>query len=488
MPFSQECATIQGIEEFSGFPCWKPMVQEGTFMNSADNTELFAHKPVPQAVFSLVLPTVISQLITVVYNMADTFFIGQIGDPDQVAAASLCMGLFIFLTGLANLFGIGGASLISRSLGKGDREKAQSAAAFSIWTAGAVALVYGIVLYLTRETVLPLIGANQDTYEYCLQYIYWTITIGAVPTVLNATFAHLIRAEGYSRQASLGMALGGILNMVLDPIFISTFGLEIAGAAIATMLSNLVATVYFIVFIRRHRSSLVISLNPRHYTWKKRIPVDVLLVGIPSCAMNLLAVLSNIFLNRLMASYCNEAVAGLGIAKKVDMLSFAIATGMSQGVLPLIGYNYAAKNYKRMMSAVKTTFIASLTVAVVGMVLLLTCATPIVNAFIDDPLTVEYGQRFQRIMCITGPCIAVTLIIMTLFQAVGRKVQPLVLSFLRKGSLDIPLMFWLNGLIGINGIAWAPPIADAAAMVVALCLFLPFWKELKGELEKGSKE
>lgn len=451
-------------------------------MKPTDNTELFERRPVPKAVFALVLPTVISQLITVAYNMADTFFIGQIGDPNQVAASSLCMGLFIFLTGIANLFGIGGASLISRALGVGDRERAKKAAAFSIWTAGCVGLVYGIVLYLLRDTVLPLIGANADTAGYCMQYILWTISVGAVPTVLNATFAHLVRAEGHSRQASIGMALGGVLNMVLDPLFISGFGLEIAGAAMATMLSNLIATFYFIIFIRKHRDSLVISLNPRYYTWKQRIPVDILLVGFPSCAMNMLAVLSNIFLNRLMASYCNEAVAGLGIAKKIDMLSFAVATGISQGVLPLIGYNYSAKNYKRMMAAVKTTFAISLTVAVVGVILLLTCATPIVRAFIDDPLTVEYGQRFQRIMCITGPCIAVSLIIMTLFQAVGKKTQPLILSFLRKGSLDIPLMFLMNDLIGIDGIAWAPPIADAAAMVVALALFLPFWKQLSREL------
>lgn len=451
-----------------------------------DNRELFERKPVPQAVFSLVLPTVISQLITVVYNMADTFFIGQIGDHNQVAAASLSMGLFIFLTGMANLFGVGGASLISRALGARDREKAKKVSAFCIWTAGGVALVYGLLLYLLRDTVLPLIGANEGTELYCQQYLFWTVTVGALPTVLSATFAHLVRAEGYSRQASIGMALGGVLNMILDPLFISVFKLEIAGAAIATMLSNVAAVVYFVVLILKRRDTSVITLNPRHYTLKQRIPLDVLLVGIPSCAMNLMAVLSNIILNRLMASYCNEAVAGIGIAKKVDMMNFAIATGMSQGVLPLIGYNYSAKNYKRMMSVIKTIFIASLTVAIASTVFLITCARPIVRAFIDDALTVEYGQKFQQIMCLTGPCIAVSLIIMTLFQSVGKKVQPLVLSFLRKGGLDIPLMYLLNGLMGEVGIAWAPPIADMAAMVVALCLFVPFWKHLQKELHASA--
>ena len=314
--------------------------------------------------------------------------------------------------------------------------------------------------------------------------IFWTITVGAVPTILNATFAHLVRAEGYSKQASFGMALGGILNIILDPIFISGFGFEIKGAAIATMLSNLIATLYFIVQILRKHNRTVIALSPRKYSISMRIPIEVLLIGLPSCAMNLMGVLSNITMNRLMVSYCNEAVAGIGIAKKVDMLAYAIATGMSQGVLPLIGYNYSSKNYKRMMSAVKTTFALSLTIAIVGMIFLITCAGPIVNAFIDDLLTVEYGQRFQRIICITGPCISVTMIVITLFQSVGQKVQPLILSILRKGGLDIPFMFLMNHLIGVNGIAWATPIADGAAMVIAIFMFISFWKKLRSEFKE----
>ena len=185
-----------------------------------DSAELFERMPVSRAVVSLVIPTVISQLITVVYNMADTFFIGQVGDPNQVAAVSLCMPMFIFLTGLANLFGIGGSSLISRCLGIGNRARAQKAASFSIWTAIAISLFYGILLQLFQSTILPAVGANTETYDFCCQYIFWTITIGAVPTVLNQEFAHLVRAEGYSKQASFGMALGGILNIILDPVFI----------------------------------------------------------------------------------------------------------------------------------------------------------------------------------------------------------------------------------------------------------------------------
>ncbi|MBR4036466.1 MAG: MATE family efflux transporter [Oscillospiraceae bacterium] len=445
------------------------------------NKEIFEKAPVKQAVVSLVVPTIISQLITVVYNMADTFFIGQIGDPNQVAAASLCMPMFLLLTGCANLFGIGGSSLISRCLGTGDTDKAQSVAAFSIWSASVVALVYGIVLYMVRPVILPLVGANEATFDYCSQYLFWTVTVGGIPTVLNALLAHLVRSEGRSRQASIGMAMGGIMNIILDPVFIQFFGLKVAGAAIATMLSNLTATLYFIMLIRSKDGASVISLNPRHYTLKMGIPKEVLLVGLPSCMMNFMGVFSNITMNRLMASYCNEAVAGIGIAKKVDMLAFAIATGMSQGVLPLIGYNYSAKNYKRMMESIKTTFRYSLMVATAGTIFLITCAGPLVRAFINDPLTVQYGQLFQRIICITTPCVSVTMIIITMFQSTGKKLQPLLLSLLRKGGLDIPAMILMNHLLGVNGIAWATPIADTGAMLCAILRFIPFWKRLKAE-------
>lgn len=439
---------------------------------------LFRDAPVGRAVLTLVIPTVISQLITVVYNMADTFFIGQIGDRNQVAAVSLCMPMFVFLTGLANLFGIGGSSLMSRSLGVGNRERARRAAAFSIWTAVAVSLLYGVGLLLAQPVLLPAVGADAETYDFCRQYIFWTVTVGAVPTVLSQALAHLVRAEGDSAQASFGVALGGVLNIILDPIFIFPLGLEVAGAAIATMLSNVIATLYFIVLIAKKRGATNISFHPRHYPRGGRIPREVLLVGLPSCLMTLMGVLSNITINKLMSGYSNAAVAGIGVAKKIDMLAFAIATGMSQGALPLIGYNYSSGNYRRMKAALKVDFLMSFAVALVGAVFLFTCAGPIVRAFIDDAETVRYGQLFQRIICITGPCISVTMLTITAFQSVGEKVKPAILSLLRKGGLDIPFMFLLDHLAGVNGIVWATPIADLGATAVAVILFVPFWRRL----------
>lgn len=448
-------------------------------MTNTEN-ELFAKKPVPVAVLTLVVPTVISQLITVLYNMADTFFIGQTGDPNQVAAANLCMPMFILLTGFANLFGIGGSSLISRCLGVGNSEKAKHAASFSIWTSIFLSFCYGTAIYLLRPVLLPAFGANEGTYEFCSQYIFWAICIGAIPTVLNAEFAHLIRAEGYSKQASFGMTMGAMLNIILDPIFIKMLDMQIAGAALATMLSNLASVIYFLQHLIRRQQNTAIILHPKYYTLSGHVPSEILLTGLPSAIMSLMSTFSNITLNKLMSSYSNEAIAGVGIAKKIDMLAFGIATGMSQGVVPLIGYNFSSGNFPRMKKAIKTTFMLSLGVAFASAVLLFTCAHPIVKSFIDDATTVEYGQRFQRIICITGPCISVTLIVITVFQSVGKKVQPLLLSLLRKGGMDIPFMFLMNAIVGVNGIVWATPIADFSAMVIAVMLFLPFWKRLKG--------
>lgn len=234
--------------------------------------ELFEKVPVTKAVLSLAVPTVISQLIMVLYNMADTFFVGQTGDPNQVAAANLCMPMIIFLTGIANMFGIGGSSLISRCLGSGNKEKAKKVSAFCVWASAPVSIIYGIAVYVLCPVILPAFGADAETYDFCRQYLFWTVAVGSVPLVLNAVFAHLVRSEGYSGQASFGMILGTVLNILLDPIFIITLKMQIAGAALATMLSNLAAAIYFVDFIGKKRGSTVLTTDPRFFSTKERIP------------------------------------------------------------------------------------------------------------------------------------------------------------------------------------------------------------------------
>lgn len=453
-------------------------------MTQADNRELFEERRISRAVISLVIPTIISQIITVVYNMADTFFIGQLNDPNQVAAATLIMPPFVMMTGIANLFGIGGASLIARSLGAGDRERARRCASFSMYTASAFALLYGLAVYLLAPVLFPLLGSDAHTYGFCMEYALWTIAVGAVPTVLNACLAHLVRAEGYAKEAGFGVALGGILNIILDPIFIFLFDFGVAGAAIATMLSNLMACCYFFLLLYRRREKTTIRFSPKYYSLRGGVPKEIMLVGFPSFMMILMGTFSNIVLNKMVVSYSNEAIAGMGIAKKIDVLAFAIANGMTQGVLPLIGYNYASQNHRRMRSAIKTSLLYSLIVATAGAVFLFVCAVPVVKFFIDNAATVAYGQHFLRVICITCPAISVTMMIITVFQATGQKTKPMLLSFFRKGGFDVPFMFVMDAAMGVDGIPWATPISDMLAMITALVLFIPYWKKVNARIRE----
>lgn len=445
-----------------------------------DNTELFESMPVSQAVISLAVPTVISQLITVIYNMADTFYIGQLNDPNQVAASTIALPLFMLLTGISNLFGIGGSSLISRSLGAGNREKARKTASFCVWSGVFVAFFYGIALMFLQPVLIPILGANDSTYAYIQQYMFWTIIVGAVPTVLNTELAHLVRSEGYSKQASFGVALGGILNIFLDPFFIFVLGLEIKGAAIATMLSNLTAVLYFAVLLYKKRRQTVILPHWNDFTFGEGIPKEVIAVGLTSFFMAMAGTCSNMVLNGIIAGYSNEAIAGMGIAKRIDLVAYAISQGMTQGVLPLIAYNYASGNLKRMLSAVKTTAVYALSIAVAATILLILGAAPVTRLFIDNAETVTHGKLFLKIIALACPLTTLNCIAITVFQAIGKKIQPLLLSLLRKGLSDIPFMFLYNHLFGVNGIAWATPTAECVGIIFSGIFIISLIKEIHG--------
>ncbi|MBQ3695513.1 MAG: MATE family efflux transporter [Alphaproteobacteria bacterium] len=448
--------------------------------------DLFQKMDVRRAVLTLVWPTIISQLIGVVYNMSDSFWIGQLNSPAQMAAATLCLPTFLFTMGISNIFGIGGASLMARCLGTKNYKKARATCSFCVWTAIVCALIYSFLFYVFDRQILHFIGATEETYLYSEKYAFWVVVLGAIPATLNGLFGHLVRSEGYAKQASFGMVLGLVLNIILDPVFIFVLNLEIVGAAIATILSMMVGCGYFIWFIKTRPAKSILTLKLKYYQARKRIASEVLLVGFPSTLMSFMAVASNVVLNVLTAGYSTFAIAGMGIAKRLDMVIFAISNGMGQGVLPLIGYTYAAKDFKRLRSAIKITFIYSMILAVLITLYLYFGANWTTQLFIEEPTTVAYGRDFLKIICLTCPCVSLTLIIMTIFQAAGKKIQPTILSIIRKGGLDIPLMFILNAWIGVMGLAWAIPVEDVLAMVVAIGLFIPFWRELKKK-EKGAK-
>ena len=430
-------------------------------MKDAEKLDLFAHCPVWKAVVKLAVPTVISQIILVVYNMADTFFIGLTGSDAMITAVTVCMPAFMFLSAISNLFGVGGASVIARALGAEDNDRAQNTAGFAFGGCVAVTLLYSIFAWIFEDTFMNLLGGRDpEVHASAIQYLRCTVIVGGVATSLNALLGHLVRSEGYATQASIGIAMGGILNIGLDPLFMFVLlpkGQEVLGAAIATTLSNLIATVYFLVlmFVRRERS--VLSLKPSWKMFSFGIPGDVLATGLPACLMTL----------------CGTAMqAGIGVAKKVNMLAHCIVRGMAQGVLPLIAFNFASGNLKRMKSAVTISTSISVLMATLCMAASLLFSRTLIGLFIQHgSSSVDYGAAFLRILCIGGPFSACAYAFISFFQATGEGMRSFILAILRKGILDIPLMFILKEIIPIYGIVWATPIADILCCIVALILF-----------------
>lgn len=430
---------------------------------------------------SLALPSVMGQIILVIYNMADTFYVGLTGSNEMITAVTICTPAFMFLSAISNLFGIGGASVISRSLGQKDEKRARAASSFAIWGCLAVTLCYSLGAFLLLDFFVDCLGGgNEGVHNFACSYVLVTVVIGGAATAMNTLLSHLIRAEGRSLQASAGIALGGLLNVALDPLFMFVIldkGNEALGAALATALSNLIALIYFITVIIIGRKKLVLSAKPTKAALGQKIPRDIFVAGIPACLMTLCENISYAILGNLMEEVGTAAQAGVEVAKKVNMLAHSVVRGMTQGVLPLIGYNYASGNRKRMKSVVYLSGAISITVSVICMTASLIFATGLITLFNPDGgEAITYGAKFLRILCIGAPFSAAAYTVISFFQAVGEGFKSLILALLRKGILDIPLMFILHAVYPVFGIVWATPIADIMCCVTAIILFFMFIK------------
>lgn len=448
--------------------------------------EVFEKAPYLKAILKLSLPSIIGQLILVFYNLADTFFIGLASqntyfvDRDLgnalIAGVTICMPVFMIITAISNLFGIGAASVMSRSMGKDNYERARNASRFAIWGCIATTLVYCLVILFTKNPLAMFLGGNdKGVASFAEPYILITVVICGIPTAVNTLLSHLFRGEGKSLHASTGIVLGGLLNVALDPLFIFVlFPIEKAAvaAALATGISNCIALIYYLITYLVMRKGLVISFKFKKKMFNEGVPVECLLIGLPACLMTLCENISYMILDWLMASVSTAALAGIGAAKKVNMFAHSIVRGMTQGVLPLIGYNKASGNRHRMRMIVYISAGISVGIALICMTLNLTIAVPLTQIFLHEEQSTQYGATFLKILSIGAPFSAVAYSVISFFQAVGKPWRSLILALLRKGILDIPLMFILQNPIPTNGIVWATPIADIICCVVAVVLFI----------------
>ncbi len=456
--------------------------------------ELFERMPVPKALATLAIPTIISQLITMIYNLADTFYIGLANNPSMTAASSVAFTLVFMMNALPNLFGVGGGSLISRLMGEKRDGEAGGVASFSFYMTLICAAVYSALVLIFMDPLLGLLGATDGSIVFARQYAFWVVVIGAVPATLSMTMAQLLRSEGFAGKASFGLGFGGVLNIILDPVFMFIVlepGNEVKGAAMATMISNIAVLVYFIINYILIKKQTVISLNPRKALLKSEHIKSVFAVGIPSALGSLLACLSNIVINNLASSYeylyGDVPVAAIGIAKKIDMLPMNVGFGLCQGMMPLVAYNFASGDHKRMRAIARAARNSSMIFAGFCILLFQLFAPYIAGVFNGHAETVEMSTKFLRILCLAVPFMLFNLQISFTFQAMGMGKESLILSSLRQGVVNIPLIFVMNSIFGLDGIVWTQLISDVITGVISYAVYRKSLKKLMSNAENNAE-
>lgn len=437
-------------------------------MENTEKSVLFEQMPVPQAARRLMIPTILSSLVMVIYSMADTYFVGRLNNPIENSAVTLAAPVLLAFNAVNNLFGVGSSSMMSRALGEQDIDKVKKSSAFGFYCALLSAIIMSLLCTVFFQPLLHLLGADAETVAATAAYMKWTVLLGAAPSILNVVIAYLVRAEGSALHASIGTMSGCILNIILDPIFIMPWGLDMgaSGAGCATFVSNCVACLYFFVLLFVKRKSTFVSIVPRDFKWKKEIVKGVCGVGVPASIQNLLNVTGMTILNNFTAVYGPDAVAAIGIVQKIYLVPMQVAMGASQGVMPLVGYSYSAKNYKRMKETVLFIAKVMVPVMVVSSIFCYFRAGWLVGLFMKKNEIVYYGRMFLRADSLAMTFLAVDFLAVGVFQAIGMGKKSLLFAILRKIVFEIPALIILNMLFGVYGIAYAAFVAE---FMLALC-------------------
>lgn len=461
--------------------------------NTIDKRTLFASTPVPKALMTLAVPTIISQMINLIYNMVDAFFIGRTGNSYMMAATTVTLTMVMMNVALSNLFGIGGGSLVARKMGAGAPEEARRVSAFSMYAAITLAVVYSALVGLFLDPILRFLGASDATIGFARSYALIVIVLGSLPSILSLTLAHLLRNAGFSGQASMGLSMGGILNCALDPLFMFVLlprGQEVTGAAIATALSNLVGCLYLLWAYVRATGEAPLSCRPGDARLLDRGNIRSLLsVGVPSAILTGLFDVANICVNILAAAHNDLVLAGMGIVMKVERVPNAVNIGICQGMLPIVAFNFASGNHERMKEVMRTARLSGLAISFVCMIFFEIFADQAAGAFLSTSAgdiatalaTVGYAALFLRIRCLASPVQFINYSTSYSMQAMGNGRGTLLHAFVRELVFYIPLMFLLDRLFGEVGLAAALPVGEACGAAFALWLMNRWLKAHGGE-------
>ena len=426
---------------------------------------LFERMPVPKAVLNLAVPTVLSSLVMVIYNLADTYFVGMLNDPIQNAAVALASPVLLAFNAVNNLFGVGSSSMMSRALGRKDMDTVAKSSAFGFYCSVVCGILFSVLCAVFLSPLLQILGAGADTSDATSAYLFWTVLLGAAPSILNVVLAYLVRAEGASLHASIGTMSG--------------FHMGAAGAGLATFLSNSVACLYFFTLLWLKRKTTYVCVHPRRFSLDREIVRGVFGVGVPASIQNLLNVTGMTVLNNFTAAYGANAVAAMGIAQKINMIPMQISMGLSQGIMPLISYNYASGNAQRVKQTLRFAVQIALTFITLVAAGYFWQSKAMIRLFMQTPEIIEYGSAFLRGFCLGLPFLCMDFIAVGVFQAAGLGRNALVFAILRKVVLEIPALFILNALFGVVGLAYAQMTAEIVLAAAAVVVLIRLMKQME---------
>ena len=442
--------------------------------------ELFESASVPKAYMKLALPVVLSMMVSLVYNMVDTYFIALTGKQELVAGVSLAAPIFTLMIAFGDIFGLGGSSLISRLFGEKREEEAKRASAFCLWAAIGFGIFVTIVLLVFRTPILKLLGTDAATFEYAGEYYTW-IAVGAASIILGLVPSNILRTEGLATQAMAGSILGSIVNIILDPVFIFGLGQGAAGAAMATVIGNVIADVYYIYVMSKKAKRLSVSLK------EIKIPGtmirDILVIGIPASITNLMQSIMIMITNHYLIAYGTDKVAAMGIALKANMISAFILVGFAFGGQPLVGYNYGAKNQKRLKEILRFAYLFEAGLALVFTILISIFAPFIIKIFMNQSDIITNGAMMLRFQQLGMVFMAITLVSTCVCQSVGSAAGAFALSISRQGVIYAILLIVLKSVFGYTGIIATQACADVVTALIAIGIIRKVLGGMKNEIQ-----
>jgi putative MATE family efflux protein len=443
---------------------------------AADNLKSLEEGPVARTIIKLALPMMVGMVAQLVYNLTDTFFIGQTGNPHMVAGISLTFPLFMLSQGIGNIFGVGASSYISRKLGEKRYEEAKQTNAVSFYTNVVIGIIVTAMLMVFKDPILRVIGTSGVTFTYADDY-FSIINIFLIFALLNIALAGQIRSEGAVTRAMIGMILGITVNIILDPIFILWLNWGAAGAAWATVAGNIVSVDYFLLHLASQKSLL--SIKPKDFKPNKQMYQEIIKIGFPAALSNILMSAALILNNIIASGYGDYVVAGSGINLRVVSLCFMLVMALAMGFQPFAGFNYGAKNYQRLWDGFKITLLFTTLLAWFFAVLFILFGRDILMIFIKDELTVNAGAAIMHAFIWGIPFLGVQMTIMVSFQSLGKSRAATITTLGRQCLFYIPSLFILNYLWGFNGFIYAQPIADIVTAIIAVILAIPLYKEIR---------